>query len=49
MVHHIILWKIKEEKTEQEKLVLKRALKRGLRDLRELFQDYFHAMSILMG
>lgn len=49
MVHHIILWKIKEEKTEQEKLDIKKGVKRGLRDLRELFQDYFHAMSILMG
>lgn len=33
MVHHIILWKIKEEKTEQEKIEIKAGVKSGLEGL----------------
>lgn len=34
MVHHIILWKIKEEKNEQEKLDIKKGVKKGLEGLK---------------
>ena len=34
MVRHIILWKIKEEKTEQEKLDIKKGVKKGLEGLK---------------
>lgn len=33
MVHHIILWKIKEDKTEEEKKIIKQNVKQGLEGL----------------
>lgn len=33
MVRHIILWKIKEEKTEEEKKIIKEEIKAGLEGL----------------
>jgi hypothetical protein len=36
MVHHIILWKIKEDKTEQEKEIIKSQVKEGLEGLKNL-------------
>ncbi|MCR5792750.1 MAG: Dabb family protein [Lachnospiraceae bacterium] len=34
MVHHIILWKIKEDKTQEEKLIIKKNVKDGLEGLK---------------
>lgn len=34
MIKHIILWKIKEDKTEAEKLIIKTGVKEGLESLK---------------
>lgn len=36
MVHHVILWKIKEDKTEEEKAAIRSNVKKGLEGLKEL-------------
>ena len=36
MVHHIILWKIKGDKTEEEKELIRSSVKKGLEGLQEL-------------
>lgn len=35
MVHHVILWKIKEERTEQERAQIKQQVKIGLEGLKD--------------
>lgn len=36
MVHHIILWKLKDDKTEEEKKIIKANIKSGLEGLKDV-------------